>query len=90
MVTNKQLETISNYVRQSFADKINGQYQWIKTDAVYGKRDAFYEAKGNYSLFTTCNTWTNTGLKEAKLPACLWTPLDKGLMAVYTNLQLNK
>ena len=89
-VTDEQLEMLSNYIRQSFDNKVNGKFQYIATTAVYGKRDAFYEAKGNYSVFTTCNTWTNTGLKAAKLPACFWTPLDKGLMDLYSNLQLNK
>ena len=31
--------------------------------------DAFYEAKGRYSLFFTCNTWTNNALKICKQKA---------------------
>lgn len=38
---------------------------FIPTDAVYGINDAFYDAKGKYSFFETCNTWANDGLKEA-------------------------
>lgn len=87
-VTDDQLSTICQYIYQSFDKTKEGKFRWIETNAVYGKTDAFYEAIGNYSLFTTCNTWTNNGLKSAKLPACAWTPLDKGLMDLYSSLKI--
>jgi uncharacterized protein (TIGR02117 family) len=49
----------------------------------YGENDAFYEAKGVYGLFNTCNTWTNNGLKYCGQKACLWTPFDKGIFYQY-------
>ncbi len=52
-------------------------------DASYGKNDLFYEAKGRYSLFYTCNTWTNNCLKAAGMKACLWTLFDKGIFYHY-------
>ena len=51
--------------------------------AYYGNHDSFYEAKGNYSLFFTCNTWANNALKSAGLRTCLWTPFDKGIFYHY-------
>jgi uncharacterized protein (TIGR02117 family) len=38
--------------------------------------DEFFEAKGSYHLFYTCNTWVAAALKEAGLPAPVWTPFD--------------
>jgi len=37
--------------------------------------DAFYEAKGSYSLFTTCNVWVGRGLRQAGVKVSPWTPL---------------
>ncbi|HEY0978420.1 MAG TPA: TIGR02117 family protein [Flavobacteriales bacterium] len=55
----------------------------IRTDAVYGTTDAFYEGTGRYNLFHTCNTWTNNVLKSAGQKACLWTPFDTGILRQY-------
>lgn len=49
----------------------------------YGDMDAFYEAKGSYNLFYTCNTWSNNALKAANQKAALWTLLDKGIFRHY-------
>ena len=61
----------------------NGKPILIKTDAVYGKNDAFYDAKGSYSFLDTCNTWSNNGLKAAGQKAALWTPSDFGIFQHY-------
>ena len=45
--------------------------------------DAFYDAKGKYSLFYTCNTWANCALKAANQKASLWTVYDKGIFCHY-------
>lgn len=42
--------------------------------AGFGATDAFYEARGRYTPFFTCNTWSNLALKRAGLPCCVWTP----------------
>jgi uncharacterized protein (TIGR02117 family) len=34
-------------------------------DAAYGSTDTFFEAKGRYHLFNTCNSWVGYGLKKA-------------------------
>lgn len=49
----------------------------------YANDDIFYEAKGRYNLFYTCNTWTNNCLKSGNMKACLWTVLDKGFFYHY-------
>ncbi|HEY4798087.1 MAG TPA: TIGR02117 family protein [Bacteroidia bacterium] len=70
-----------NYVENSFV--INGEKPKLIKGASYGNNDLFYDAKGTYNLFYTCNTWANGGLKAANLKACLWTPFDKGILNKY-------
>jgi uncharacterized protein (TIGR02117 family) len=41
----------------------------------YGSNDAFYEARGSYDLFTTCNVWTGRALRQAGVKVSVWTPL---------------
>lgn len=42
--------------------------------AGYGGSDAFFPARGRFTLFKTCNVWVGEGLKAAGLPTGLWTP----------------
>lgn len=49
----------------------------------YGDNDAFYAAHGSYSLFNTCNSWTNHRLKAAGLKHVFWTPFAHTLVAAY-------
>ncbi|SUO95808.1 TIGR02117 family protein [Suttonella ornithocola] len=49
-------------------------------NAHYATNDAFYLAHGRYHLFNTCNTWVNNQLKQANLPAVIWTPFSSPLM----------
>jgi len=44
--------------------------------AHYANDDAFYEARGSYHLFETCNTWTGRGLRQAGVTVSRWTPFD--------------
>ena len=70
------------YISDRF-DKQNNQFILIDTDQNYGKNDVFYEAKGKYSLFYTCNTWANNALKSADLKASFFTLWDKGIFYQY-------
>lgn len=63
----------------SFARDARGNTQLIPHKH-YAQNDAFYEANGRYSLFHTCNTWTNERLKNSNLPAVKWTPFANGIM----------
>ncbi|MGX7668549.1 TIGR02117 family protein [Flavobacterium pedocola] len=82
IVSEKQYEQLVGYILTSFQLK-NDKIMKIETDAVYGKNDTFYEAKGSYNLFYTCNTWTNNALKAADQKASLWTVYDKGVLMHY-------
>jgi hypothetical protein len=50
---------------------------------VVSDNDAYYEAHMRYSLFHTCNTWINNGLKASQKKACLWTPTSGGIFYQY-------
>lgn len=45
----------------------------------YADNDNFYEAKGRYHLFKTCNVWANKGLKIAGVKTATWAPLSKAV-----------
>ena len=81
-ISKKDYQKLVEYISQSFELDANKKVQWIK-DRSYGRYDAFYEGQGRYSLFYTCNTWTNNALKAANQKASLWTPYDKAILSHY-------
>jgi len=83
MLSNRQYIKLVNYIDTSFKRDANGNAINVKTHANLDNTDAFYEAKGNYNLFYTCNTWANNALKACGQKACLWTPFDKGIFYQY-------
>ena len=70
---------IVHYIENQFQRDESEQFILIPNVPLYGEYDSFYEAKDRYSLFFTCNTWTNQNLKQAGITACIWTPFEKGL-----------
>ncbi len=78
-----QYQKLITYVVTALERDLDDQAIVIETDAQYGDNDAFYEAQGSYSLFYSCNTWTNIALKEANLPSAYWTVFDKGILRHY-------
>lgn len=83
MLTSEQYQNLVNFIQDGFDRDENGNFILIKTDAVYGDNDAFYEAKGSYNFTKTCNTWANNGLKVAGQKAALWTATDSGIFRHY-------
>ena len=83
LISKEQYQRLVNYITNSFQKNKDGHFINIATKAVYNKNDAFYEANGSYSLFTTCNTWANSGLKTSGQKCCLWTPFDTGIFLKY-------
>lgn len=77
-----QYKALCNFILERF-DQKNNQFVMINTDQNYGLNDVFYEAKGKYSLFYTCNSWANGALKSAGLKASLFTLWDKGIFYQY-------
>ncbi len=81
-ITNEQYKTIVDFVENSFTRDLSGNTVKIQ-NFQYNAFDCFYEANKSYSIFFTCNTWTNKSLKVSGLKACLWTPFDKGTLFHY-------
>lgn len=79
-----QLAKLNNYLNNSFNLDNNYQKVLVKHQ-FYTDNDNFYEAKGNYSCFKTCNSWVNSAFKQSNLKSCLWTPFDFGLFQLYKN-----
>lgn len=84
-ITTKQYLSIVESLKENLLLN-NGRAINIKTSAQYGQNDAFYEAKGSYSMFFTCNTWTNNTLKKATLPSALWLVFDRGIFYEYAKV----
>jgi uncharacterized protein (TIGR02117 family) len=72
------------FLKNSFKYDQQGRVIQIYTyEDGYGSDDAFYEAKGAYDIFHTCNSWTNDALLACGQKACIWTPIDKGILYQY-------
>lgn len=48
--------------------------------AGYTPQDVFYDARGTYTLYLTCNEWTGESLRRAGLRTGAWTPFDSSVM----------
>lgn len=81
-IKREQYNMLCQYILNSFITDETGRA--IHVEGVhYNNKDAFYLARRHMDIFYTCNTWTNNGLKNADLRACLWTPFDKGIFFQY-------
>jgi len=78
-----QYACLVRYIRQSFVKNDNDTFVRINMGSLYGPLESFYEAHGRFSLFFTCNTWVNAGLKSCGQKACLWTAFDRGIFYHY-------
>lgn len=83
-ISYQQYEALNRFLVNSFDLDVGGNTIHIPSvNDGYGSTDAFYEARGKYSLFYSCNTWANNALKAAEQKACLWTVTDKGIFYQY-------
>ena len=83
-VSEEQFEKLNQYIQNSFTLNVNGEKVLLE-EGGYSYNDDFYEAKGNFTCFKTCNTWANAGLKSSEIKSCLWTPFDFGLLNMHDN-----
>lgn len=82
-ITPKQYKRLVRYILGSLQQDKKGGLFFIPTNAVYGDADSFYEARGTYSLFQTCNSWANGALKSCGQKAALWTAFQGGIFCHY-------
>jgi len=78
-----QYQRLIAYIENSLKTDTMMNPLLIPTNMRYDNEDAFYEAKGSYNLFHTCNTWANDALKACGQKACWWTPFEGGVFHVY-------
>jgi uncharacterized protein (TIGR02117 family) len=82
-LSKSQYIDLANFIESYFIKDSLENFINISTPNTYGDSDAFYEAKGRYTPFFTCNTWVNSALKSAGLRSCLWTPFQRGLFKIF-------
>ena len=69
-------------VRAGFALDAHGRPRRIDHRG-YGPADAFYQASGRASMFSTCNSWIAARLRLAGVKVSLWPPFTDGLLWRY-------
>ncbi|MFF5382118.1 TIGR02117 family protein [Pedobacter suwonensis] len=83
MISKTQYQQLVRYILNSFKKDDSGHLIAVQSNIHYDIGDAFYEAKGSYSIFKTCNTWANAALKSCGQRSCLWTIFDTGIFLKY-------
>lgn len=76
-ISEEQYKILIRFITESF-QMDNGKPILIPGEN-YLSNDNFYEGVGYYSLFYTCNTWVNDGLKKMNVKTSCWTPFDQGI-----------
>ncbi|SIN86573.1 conserved hypothetical protein [Parasphingorhabdus marina DSM 22363] len=76
-VTEDEYRRIVSAIESRFVLDSRGRSQ---PSAGYGKDDLFYEARGHYTAFYTCNNWTSDVLRQAGIRTGIWTPFQGGVM----------
>lgn len=80
VLNDEQFQKLNTYVAESFNQNDKNQIIEINPKNKYNFKEKFYLANGTYSLFITCNNWTNKGLKQAGIKNAFWAPFDKSVM----------
>jgi uncharacterized protein (TIGR02117 family) len=75
----EQLQQLFFYIRSSFATAPDGKLIQLDFEG-YSDFDSFYEAKGAFTLFNTCNVWAIKGLKSIEIKTSVWSPFDFGVL----------
>lgn len=73
-VTPEQLRSIVAQIDASLIRDAKGMPLPI-AGAHYDANDGFFEARGHYSMFTTCNEWVRAILSGAGVRTAHWAPL---------------
>jgi uncharacterized protein (TIGR02117 family) len=81
-ISQENYQKLITYIENSFQFDKDQNPMFISANT-YGKNDSFYEAKGKYNLFHTCNSWANEALIKANQKAAFWTITDSGIFCHY-------
>lgn len=80
VLTAGQYRRLSAYIAASF-DRDGAGRTIPLMGRGYGESDVFYEGRGGYNGFYTCNQWTGAALRAAGVRVGLWTPFSESIMA---------
>lgn len=78
-VDDKGFERIKKYIT-SYIQLKDGKSNLIDCCRYPDMHDNFYDGKGSYHMFRTCNVWTNEVIQEAGVKTSVWTPFDTGIL----------
>jgi uncharacterized protein (TIGR02117 family) len=78
VLTADEYRKLAAYIRRSF-DLREGRSKPL-IGRGYGPADVFYEARGPYNAYRTCNEWTGEALRAAGVRTGAWTPLAESIM----------
>jgi len=79
-LSEEQFEILSHYIYHSFQLNEENEPSEIFSENDESVFYKYYQAKGKYSLFFTCNNWANRGLKKAGIKNAVWAPFDKSVL----------
>lgn len=77
-VSRQDYLNLVKYLQSSF--NLDPQGKAIFVAEGYDANGSFYEAKGSYSIFRTCNVWTGEALRAADLNTPIWTAFAPAIM----------
>jgi uncharacterized protein (TIGR02117 family) len=75
-----QLQQLADFISDSFLLNSAGKIIRFEVKKGYEANDSFYDAKGSFSLFKTCNVWVCQALKSANIETSVWSPFDFGVL----------
>jgi uncharacterized protein (TIGR02117 family) len=78
MLSVAEYRRLASHIRASF--ELRGGRSKPLIGRGYGPADIFYEARGPYNAYRTCNEWTGEALRAAGVRTGAWTPLSQSIM----------
>lgn len=75
-ISQEQYTKLVAFIQETFARDSEGEIIQIQGYA-YSTTDAFFEARGSYHLFNTCNSWIGRALKKAGVRTPWYSPMPK-------------
>ncbi len=78
-ISREQYRKMLDYIDAAFVKNGQGQVILIPHPD-YDINDHYYEAKGSYSIFKTCNVWTSKCLKTGGITNGIWAPTAASVM----------
>lgn len=80
VINRTQYIRLVRYIHSSFKEGKGRGPELIQGYHYTNANDNFYDAKGTYNFFYTCNSWTNGGLKHAGIQTAIWAPFEWSVM----------